>query len=37
MSWVLVVFMFLLVLAAFLPLGFSVLTTWLQAQETAAE
>jgi hypothetical protein len=37
MSWILVVFMLLLVLAAFLPLGFSLLMTWVRAPETLIE
>jgi hypothetical protein len=37
MSWVLVTFMLLLVLAGFLPLGFSLLMTLIQAPETMAE
>jgi len=37
MSWILVVFMLLLVLAAFLPLGFSLLMTWVNAHETLTE
>ncbi|MEN9934987.1 MAG: hypothetical protein RLZZ387_1566 [Chloroflexota bacterium] len=37
MSWIIVVFMLLLVLAGFLPLGLSLLMTWLNANETLVE
>jgi hypothetical protein len=37
MSWILVTFMLLLVLVPFLPLGFSLLYTWITAEETLAE
>jgi hypothetical protein len=37
MSWILIVFMLLLVLAGFLPLGYSLLMTWVNAQETLIE
>lgn len=36
MSWILMTFMLLLVLAGFLPLGVSLLYTWLTAQATEA-
>ena len=37
MGWILIVFMLLLVLAAFLPIGYSLLMTWINAQETLIE